>query len=233
MKIEQKIKENLTEGMILNSYRELCKVLNVDIKGGNSKMSQMKEIERYVRLEKEGYKFIVMEIYEIPLQKIDGRINNGGNISNPTGNTGQSWTITKYPQYDIADEKNHANGVYGIVLGNDIYIGSTTIGFRKRFILHMHATDIPEARELLDNGGKYQILWEYPNEIMNVKEVRRKEDNYIFQYIQSDKWNVVNKQRAYKHNDNSYFDTLKVKKGYTKEIIDCLSENELLKHISI
>jgi hypothetical protein len=60
----------LKEGMELKSYRELCEVLGIKVKGGNSKKSQMKEIERFIKLSKgEGYGLIVDEIYEVPKPK--------------------------------------------------------------------------------------------------------------------------------------------------------------------
>lgn len=74
--------ENIGEGQIFKSYREFCKELELKVLGGNAKLSQMKEIERHIKLRNQGYKLIVEEIYIEPLPKEDGRVNNGGNISN-------------------------------------------------------------------------------------------------------------------------------------------------------
>lgn len=76
-KINEKIQEELTEGLIIKNYKELCKLLDMKVKTGNSKIAQMNEIERYVKFKKEGYKFIVMEIYEIPLPSKDKRAVGG------------------------------------------------------------------------------------------------------------------------------------------------------------
>lgn len=67
--------EKLSVGMIVKNYKELCILLEVECKtGGDSKKSQLKEIERYINYEKQGHKFIVKEIYKEPLQLIDGRL---------------------------------------------------------------------------------------------------------------------------------------------------------------
>ena len=59
--------------MIIKSYRELCKVLNIKEKTSNSKKAQMNEFDRFVKYKKIGYKFSIQEIYETPLKKQDGR----------------------------------------------------------------------------------------------------------------------------------------------------------------
>ena len=73
--------ENLKEGQVIKNYKELCKVLEIEPKnGGESKKSQLKDIERYIKYEKQGQKFIIIKIYDNPKEKIDKRVNNkGGN----------------------------------------------------------------------------------------------------------------------------------------------------------
>ena len=68
--------ENLEKGMVIKSYRELCDILGIKITTGNSKMAQIKEIERFVKYNKEGNKFIIEEIYETPKESTDGRVVN-------------------------------------------------------------------------------------------------------------------------------------------------------------
>ena len=74
--------QKLSEGQIFKNYRELCSELGLEVLDGNSKISQMKEIERHIKLRKDRYKLIIEEIYAEPLPKEDGRVNNGRNISN-------------------------------------------------------------------------------------------------------------------------------------------------------
>lgn len=65
--------ENLKEGQVVKNYKELCELIDESPKGGDSKKSQLKELERYIKYHKEGNKFVIEEIYEEPLEKIDNR----------------------------------------------------------------------------------------------------------------------------------------------------------------
>lgn len=56
-------------------YTTLCEAFGVEKKTGKSKQLQVKEFERYIKLEKEGTWFTILEIYHEPLAKIDGRTN--------------------------------------------------------------------------------------------------------------------------------------------------------------
>lgn len=60
---------NLTTGQEFKSYYDLCATLRIEPKDGNSKKSQMKEIDRFMLLEREGNKFIIKEIYDKPKPK--------------------------------------------------------------------------------------------------------------------------------------------------------------------
>ena len=62
-------------GMVIKNYRELCKILGEEVMEGNSKKAQLKEWERYFLWEKKGQKFIILDIYDEPLPKDDGRQN--------------------------------------------------------------------------------------------------------------------------------------------------------------
>lgn len=73
--------QNLRKGQILKNYGELCEVLEVKRKTGNSKKAQMKELQRYVDLEKKGYKLIIKEKYNKPKRKIETR----GGANNTVG----------------------------------------------------------------------------------------------------------------------------------------------------
>lgn len=62
-------------GMVVRNYKEMCKILREEICEGNSKKAQLKEWARYFLWEKKGQKFIVLDIYDEPLPKEDGRQN--------------------------------------------------------------------------------------------------------------------------------------------------------------
>lgn len=66
--------ENLRKGMIIRNYKDLCLLLGVEPK--TNKTYQLKEFARYFKFHKEGFKYIIDEIYEKPLEKIE---NSAGN----------------------------------------------------------------------------------------------------------------------------------------------------------
>ena len=66
---------NLDLGMVVKNYREMCRILGEEICDGNSKKAQLKEWARYFLWEKKGQKFIILDIYDNPLSKEDGRAN--------------------------------------------------------------------------------------------------------------------------------------------------------------
>ena len=56
--------KNLKDRQVIKNYKELCKVLEIEPKnGGESKKSQVKDIERYIKYEKQGQKFIIIKRY--------------------------------------------------------------------------------------------------------------------------------------------------------------------------
>ncbi|MCM1253237.1 MAG: hypothetical protein NC321_10480 [Clostridium sp.] len=65
----------LESGMVVKNYKEMCEILNEEIGDGNSKKAQLKEWSRYFVWEKKGQKFIILDIYDEPLPKDDGRQN--------------------------------------------------------------------------------------------------------------------------------------------------------------
>jgi len=70
--------ENLKQGMAIKNYKELCGLLGWGISAGDSKKSQLKELECCCQYHKEGNKFIIDTIYDNPKEKQDNRKNNKG-----------------------------------------------------------------------------------------------------------------------------------------------------------
>ncbi|HCL4447280.1 TPA: hypothetical protein N2D16_002885 [Clostridium botulinum] len=68
--------KNLTKGMIIKNYKELCEILEVKTKGGDAKKAQLKELSYYCKYTKEGHKFIIQEVYKKPLPIQDKRLNS-------------------------------------------------------------------------------------------------------------------------------------------------------------
>lgn len=58
-------------------YATLCEAFGVEKKTGKQKQLQFKEFERHVKLEKDGTWFLIVEKYDIPLEKEDKRKDNG------------------------------------------------------------------------------------------------------------------------------------------------------------
>lgn len=65
--------ENLEVGMIVKNYKVMCELLGEDVQAGNSKKSQLKEWDRYFKYNKSGNKFVIIKIYEKPIEKEDLR----------------------------------------------------------------------------------------------------------------------------------------------------------------
>ena len=65
----------LESGMVAKNYKEMCEILDEEVCGGDSKKAQLKEWSRYFAWEKKGQKFIILDIYDEPLPKDDGRQN--------------------------------------------------------------------------------------------------------------------------------------------------------------
>lgn len=65
--------EKIKSGDVVKNYKELCSLIEEEIKDGNSKKLQLKEFERYFQYEKHGQKFLILDVYDTPLPKNDKR----------------------------------------------------------------------------------------------------------------------------------------------------------------
>ena len=72
--------ENLKEKIVIKNYKELCSLLEIKVTSGKSKKIQLEDLERFCEYHKEGNKFVIDEIFETPLPKVDGRINGNNNV---------------------------------------------------------------------------------------------------------------------------------------------------------
>ena len=196
--------ENLKVGQVIKSYRELCKLLEIKISAGSSKKAQIKEFNRFVKYHKEGNKFVIDEIYDEAKDKIDGRsISNKNKVKR----------LKKYENLNIRENEYKNIGVYKIVLGNDIYIGSTIAGFRKRFQQHNSGYDelMQHTYDLLQNGGRFEILYDM-TDIEDEELIRMVEDEFIKRYLLDKQWNVINKKNGAKGYNKIYKKKLKILK---------------------
>jgi len=75
----EKLKVFLETNNTIANYKKLCEELDEKILTGNAKLSQLKELERYFKFNKQGNKFVFTETYAIPKEKIDKRKDTKGN----------------------------------------------------------------------------------------------------------------------------------------------------------
>ena len=179
--MNNKIKE-LYVGQKFANYRRLCEFLGEEIRCGQSKKCQLKDWARYFCFDREGNKIIITEIYDTPKKKIDRR---GGNHSGHF----------KYPNlgsYNLKKNQNKLKGVYKIQLENKVYIGSTTVGFGKRYRQHCanYNNMSPHTHDLLKQGASFDILW-IADENDSEAIIRQKENDYIEQYTK-DGYDMLN-----------------------------------------
>lgn len=56
---------SIQPGAVYKNYKELCEAIGEKPKTGNSRPKQLREIEEWLKLRKEGWKYIVEEVYEV------------------------------------------------------------------------------------------------------------------------------------------------------------------------
>lgn len=173
---------NLRIGQVIKNYKELCALLGEEVKTGKSKQLQIDNMKRFFEWEKAGQKFIITDIYDTPLPKVDGR--SSGNYRAGIINT-----------YNVPKTLSHKTGVYKIQKNNLVYIGSTKVGFRERYTQHCRESScMKHTRNLLKNGGKYSIIW-IANNNDTEQDIRKKEQYYLELY-RSHGYTIINKEEV-------------------------------------
>jgi hypothetical protein len=77
-------------GQTFKNYKVMCEELGWEVKSStNSKKAQYKELERHCLFEKDGFKIVIKEVYEIVKDKIDGRGKSEGSRRSIYGNAAQ------------------------------------------------------------------------------------------------------------------------------------------------
>ena len=204
--------ENLEIKQVVKNYKELCNILNEKVKGGKSKQLQLKDFERYFKYHKEGNKFIIDQIYNKPKKKINNRNK-----------------YFKCCKMDISLYQK--KGVYKIVQKNKIYIGSTIQSFRIRFLGHMYDYNVLPTRDMLLNGGYFDVIWIAPDNATE-KEIRKKENKYINYYKNNKNWICVNKNDAWVMKNvikvkKPKFKKIKINKEDYKKAVNLLLKNNI------
>lgn len=87
---------NLKVGHTYKNWTVLCNTLGVKpCTNGSSKISQVKDFRRYFNWEKQGQKITIIEIYDVPKEKIDRRKDNG---KDPNSNSRKALEKHRYVQ---------------------------------------------------------------------------------------------------------------------------------------
>ena len=173
------------------NYKAICEIMGWKPVGGDTKVKHLKELESICKYTKDGYKFIVEEIYETPLPIVDNRKE-----------------YLKFESFKVDENKFNNKGVYIIRLNNEVYIGSTTYGFRKRFMQHKEnwKANMDYTEDLIKRGGVYSILHDM-TDVEDEDLIRMVEYEYI-KYFRDSGFNVLNKgvpvsfDRYYKQKQN-------------------------------
>ena len=224
-----KIKE-LYVGQEFANYRRLCEFLGEKEKGGKSRYLQINNWQRYFNFEKQGHTITIIEIYDEPKnksEKIRGR---------------KKFTTYKYPDLgkcNITTEQEELKGVYKIQLDNQVYIGSTVVGFRTRYRQHcINYRDLStHTHDLLENGASFDIMW-IADENDSEATIREMEYAYIKYYtnkgynmLNSDIPVVISEKRAVvpkkKKTSKPKYTNIKINKEDYEKAIALLTENGL------
>lgn len=174
------MKEELKIGHVFKNYKAICEWLGVKPASGNTKISHMKEFDRYCKYHKDGNKFIIDEVYDVPRDKVDRRENNSCRRYRK-----------EYKGYLPTEYEDGLSGVYAIVNSDEIYVGSTCEGFRSRFRSHTNGKQ-EHTKKMLQDGGIFQILW--VSDVEDETIIRSVEQMYIDYFMVNPDWKVINRK---------------------------------------
>jgi hypothetical protein len=197
-------------GMVIKNYKGMCELLGEKIKGGGqSKQLQLKDFERFFKYHKEGQKFIIDEVYDAPIEKINNRMV----------------VHKEFENLDIISDSYDENGVYIITFGKDIYIGSTTIGFRERFMQHRRKGNPLPTYDMLNSGAAFSVLWMADSN--DTEKFIREKENY---YKDSNYYNLINVKGAWSYEKSTKikYKTIRVENSNYDKSLEILRENNLI-----
>lgn len=134
-------------------------------------------------------------------------------------------TVRDYEPLKVEEKHFNSNGVYIITLENKIYIGSTTAGFKSRFLQHYNNhSSTEEISNMLNNGGRFETLWISPDN--NVSDIRSKEVEYIKKYKKLNIYTIINKYHNWNYNKAKYVN-IKVCVNDLSKVLSLLKENNI------
>ena len=190
------------------NYKAICEAMGWEPVGGDTKVKHLKELESVCKYTKDGYKFIIEEIYETPLPIVDKRKE-----------------YLKFESFKVDENKCNNKGIYMIRLNNEVYIGSTTYGFRKRFMQHKNnwKQNMPYTEDLIKRGGVFSILHDM-SDIEDIELIRQVEEEYILFYTHETDYDVVNRRMGASKNPKIKYKTIKIEEEYYEQMIKYYNE---------
>ena len=198
----------LKKGMIIKNYKELCGLLDMRATSGNGKINQLNELKLYCEYHKDGNKFVIDEVY-----------------NNPTITTTPPKKYKDVKEFNIEYELKDNYGVYYILQGDNIYIGSTYTTYRQRFIRH-NTGAMKHTYNMLKNGGTFNILHDMTG-ILDKKLIRMVENEYIEYFKNNSYFNLINKRVNNTNKKVVDYKNIKIHKKYIDQVINFCKKNDI------
>lgn len=187
--------ENLVKGSIYklpNMLNLLEKKFTNDTRGRQRVLEDIKQYLLIECMDKKNYKYL--GVRDCFVKKEDMRGKNEASRRNNKEKI--------YSQLIIKEEEYCNIGIYSIVIEDNIYIGSTIVGFRKRFQSHYLGSDksMEHTKDMLDNGATFNILHNMTG-IEDEPLIRMVENEYINYFKESSKLSVINTNKAWSYTE--------------------------------
>lgn len=196
--------ENL-ECKTYKNYKELCSILNEDIKCGKSKQIQLDNWKRYFDYERNKNSYVITNIREIPIEKTDNRKN----YNRP-----------------LPDDMYIKGGIYYIIDEfSNMYIGSTN-NFGSRYYSHIRHDNKCESVMVTNNRHMFGVLYESKTEDRDL--LYEIEKMYIEYFRDCTDFNLVNymsKNYSYEVVNRPKYKNIKINEKEFDKAIKLLMRN--------
>lgn len=161
------------------NYKELCEALGWEVTNGNSKKKQMKELNMICKYEKEGYAFVIKEVYKQPTEQLDGGLFVGDieilildMLARAEGNTVSLTTKNLYRELELVNDTyvNHytVEGKYK-TLSEKLNVTHNMIKDVYYLVSRTNKRNTISALKKLTD--KCLILWELRVNVCKIKEI--------------------------------------------------------------
>ena len=188
------------------TYKQICKILDINYTSGSAKKRQVKYIKCYYNIEKHGTKYRIINKYDTPLEYEDKRKDKATKLTR-----------------EIYDR----HGVYYIVDNNkNIYIGSTSTKFGERYIGHTSKFNSVTSKDIMHTDHIFNCLYDMTN-IEDDTLIKIIENEYIKYFRDNKDFNIVNSIKSTK-TDPKDFKIIRIHKDKYEEAKKILKENNII-----